>query len=158
MANQYVIYLSFFLIYFHIGGLATTNMLRLTAGATAPVLASKCFCDRCGAQIPPYLQLPIISFLLCEGKCKQCGGKIPVFPLLLELTVLLGMFVLTVALKCTVFAVNMSFLFYELLRVFTVIRLGKRARQFAQQYLIAVAAMTPFYLLTLFVAVIHGMI
>lgn len=101
MIHQRIIIAAFFLIYFHISGLATTNILRLTRGNTAPVLASKCCCNSCGAAIPPLLQLPIVSYIACKGRCRTCGVKIPVFPLLLELTTLSGMFAVTVALKCT---------------------------------------------------------
>ena len=158
MTDQIIIIVSFFLIYFHISGLATTNMLRLTAGNTTPVLASKCYCDSCGAAIPPLLQLPIISYIVCKGKCKNCGVQIPRFPLMLELIVLMGMFLITVALKCTTFAVTMSYLFYELVRIAVIVRLGKRSTQFAKQYVIAVLAMLPVYGLTVFVALIYSLI
>lgn len=158
MTNQIVVMISLFLIYFHISGLATTNILRLTAGNTTPVLASKCFCDNCGATIPPHLQLPIISYLVCKGKCRNCGIKIPVFPLFLELTLFLGMSAITVLLECTYFAVSMSFLFYEFVRIATIVLCGKRTEQFAKQYVIAVLSMLPFYVLTLFVALIYQLV
>lgn len=158
MSNKEIVTAALFLIYFHISGLATTNILRLTTGNTTPVLASKCYCDSCGASIPSYLQLPIVSYIVCKGKCKNCGIKIPVFPLLLELTVLSGMFVITILMKCTFLAVSLSFLFYELVRIVTVVLLGKRTEQFAKQYLIAVLSMLPFYILTLFVALIYSLV
>lgn len=158
MTNQSIIMVSLFLIYFHISGLATTNMLRLTSGNTMRVLASKCYCDSCGTAIPPHLQLPIISYIVCKGKCKNCGAKIPLFPLLLEVIVLSGMFAITILLKCTFLAVSLSFLFYELVRIVTIARLGKRSEQFVRQYVIAVLAMLPFYVLTLFVALIYSLI
>lgn len=156
MTNQIIILAALFLIYFHISGLATTNILRLTAGSRTPVLASKCYCDSCGATIPPHLQLPIISYIACKGKCKNCGVQIPAFPLLLEMIILLGMFSITALLKCTYLAVGMSFLFYELVRIATVAHLGKRKTQFVWQYIMAVIAMLPFLGLTLFVALIYS--
>ena len=158
MTNQTIIIVALFFIYFHISGLATTNILRLTAGNTTPVLASKCYCDSCGAAIPPHLQLPIVSYIACKGKCRQCGVRIPVFPLLLELAVMLGMFGITLLLKCSFFAVSMSFLYYELVRVVTVLLMGKREDGFGKQYAVAVASMVPFYGLTLFVALLYSLI
>lgn len=158
MTSQAIIIISLFFVYFHISGLATTNIIRLTAGSTTPILASKCYCDNCGASIPPRLQLPITSYIVCKGKCKNCGIQIPVFPLLLELTVLIGMFLITVLLRCTFWAVSTSFLFYELVRIVTVVLLGKRSEQFAKQYLIAVLSMLPFYMLTLFVALLYSLV
>ena len=150
--------MALFCIYFHISGLATTNILRLTAGCETPVLASKCYCDSCGASIPPHLQLPIVSYLICKGKCRNCGARIPLFPLLLELSVLAGMFAVTMLLQATFLAVSLSFAFYELVRIATIMYLGKRAVQFAKQYVIAVLAMLPFYVLTLFVALLYSLI
>lgn len=158
MTNQIIIVLSLLLIYFHISGLATTNILRLTANNELPVLASRCCCDSCGAKIPPHLQLPVISYIICGGKCKSCGTKIPVFPLVLEVTVLSGMFAITLLLKVTFWAVSASFLFYEVVRAVTVALKGKRDLQFGKQYLIAVLSMLPFYALTLFVAVLYSIV
>lgn len=158
MTNHVVVGISLFFVYFHISGLATTNILRLTEGNTASVMASKCCCNSCGAIIPPYLQLPIVSYIACKGKCKNCGVQIPIFPLLLELTVLIGMFAITVLLRCTFLGVSFSFLFYELVRIGVIMLKGKRNTQFGKQYLIAVLAMIPFYVLTLFVALIYSLI
>ena len=158
MANQIIIIIALFFVYFHISGLATTNILRLTEGSTSPILESNCYCDSCGAKIPPLLQLPIISYIVCKGKCRSCGAQIAVFPLLLELTILSGMFVITILMKCTFWAVSLSFLFYEIVRFMTVVFLGKRIEEFAKQYLIAVLSMLPFYILTLFVALIYSLV
>lgn len=158
MLEPIIVIISLFLVYYHISGLATTNILRLTVGCTTPVLESKCYCDSCGASIPPLLQLPIISYFVCKGKCKSCGSQIPIFPLLLELIILTGMFSITLVLRCSFGAVSFSFLFYELVRIVTIARLGKRSEQFVRQYMIAVLAMLPFYVLTLFVALIYSLI
>ena len=158
MVNQIIIITALFLAYFQISGLATTNILRLTFGCSTPILASKCYCDSCGATIPPHLQLPIVSYIFCKGKCKNCGTRIPVFPLLLELTILTGMFAITVFLNCTFLGVSLSFLFYEVVRIAVIFRRGKRKHQFAQQYLTAVVAMLPFYGFTLFIALLYHLI
>lgn len=158
MTDHIVVIISLFFVYFHISGLATTNILRLTLGCSTPIMESKCYCDSCHATIPPLLQLPIISYIACKGKCRNCGSRIPVFPLFLELTVLSGMFVITVLLRCTFTAVSLSFLFYELVRIVTVVLLGKRSEQFAKQYLIALLSMLPFYILTLFVALLYSLV
>lgn len=158
MTNHFVVIISLFFVYFHISGLATTNILRLTAGSTTPILASNCYCDSCGATIPPLLQLPIISYIVCKGKCRSCGAQIPIFPFVLELTILSGMYVITILLECTFLAVSLSFLFYELVRIVTLVLLGRRSEQFAKQYLIAVLSMLPFYVLTLFVALLYSLV
>lgn len=158
MTDQMIIVASIFLVYFHISGLATTNILRLTTGCSISILEPKCYCDSCGTTIPPYLQLPIVSYIACKGKCKKCGARIPVFPLLLELLVLIGMFAITVLLNCTFLGVSLSFLFYEFVRISVIVIKGKRSLKFGKQYLIAVLAMIPFYVLTLFIALIYSIV
>lgn len=158
MTNQLIIAASLFYIYFVIGGLATTNILRLTANNTLTVLFSKCYCDNCGYKIPPHLQLPIISYIVCKGKCKNCGIKIPIFPLILEISLFGGMSLITALLKFSMVGVSLSYLFYEAVRILIIILKGKRENQFAKQYCIAVFSMIPLYLLTLFVALLYTIV
>jgi len=154
--EQIIFIAAFVLIYFHISGLATTNILRLTAGNTLPVLASKCVCDHCGAPITPLLQLPIISYLICRGKCRNCKVKLPVDALLLEILMWVGMIVLSAVFGFSLQGVTLSFLYYELVRILLVVKKGRRQERFGKQYGIAVLAMIPFYLITLFVALLYS--
>ena len=150
MQSPDTIFFAIFATYFMLGGLATTNILRLTKGNTLPVISSKCFCDSCGAPITPFFQLPIISYILCLGKCRNCKAKIPVYPLVLEIVVFLGMSALTLFFRGTPVGVKLSFLFYELVRACVVLHKGKREKDFAKQYLIAILLMIPYYLVVRF--------
>ncbi len=158
MTNQFIIVFSLFLVYYHISGLATTNILRLTANNTLPILSSKCYCDNCGATIPPLLQLPIISYLICRGKCKNCGTKIPLFPLLLEIIIFLGMSIISSLMKYSYISISISFLYYEVVRIVTILVIGKRTSQFGKQYFIAVLSMIPFYLSSLFIVLLYKIV
>lgn len=158
MIEQIIIYFALFLIYFHIGGLATTNIIRLTKGNSLPVLASKCVCDNCGSKIPPLLQLPVVSFVICKGKCKNCGIKIPLYPLILEVATMIGMFLISIAFNLSVLGITTSFLYYEALRITIICIKGKRVSSFTKNYFVAVLSMIPFYLLTLFVSLIYSLI
>ena len=153
--DQIIIIAAFFLVYFHISGLATTNMLRLTKGNALPVLASKCVCDKCGAAIKPFYQLPIISFILCKGRCRNCKTKIPFDGLILEIITLVGMFVVSCLFSFSFLGVTLSFVYYEIIRLLTILKNGKRESGFLKQYVIAILAMIPFYLMTMFVALIY---
>jgi leader peptidase (prepilin peptidase)/N-methyltransferase len=42
------------------------------------------FCPACGKRIKPYDLIPIFSFFLLKGKCRECGKRIPLHNLLLE--------------------------------------------------------------------------
>lgn len=146
------------IIYFHISGLATTNIIRLTAGNSLPVLSPICKCDACGKKISAFFQLPIISYIFCRGKCLNCKTKIPLYPLLLEITVLIGMSTITAFSKFSYSGVIFSFLFYELSRIVVIKRKGKRSSQFIKQYLIAVIIMIPFFLFSCFVAMLYQIV
>ena len=154
--KQALIILALFFMYYHISGLSTTNILRLTKGCRTPVLSSKCVCDNCSNKIPPILQLPVISFVLCRGRCKFCGCKIPVSGLILEICILSGMFFITHLLGFAPKGVLFSFVFYEITRIFVVIRHGKRTDDFLKQYAIAVASMIPFFICTLFASLLYS--
>lgn len=153
--ERLIVVVALFFVYFHISGLATTNILRLTKGNTLPVLASKCECANCGAPITPLLQLPIISYMVCRGKCKKCKVQIPVDGLVLEISVLLGMFLCSTLFSYSLMGVTVSFIYYEIIRILWIWRKGKRDNAFAKQYAIAIMAMLPFYLITLFVSLIY---
>jgi leader peptidase (prepilin peptidase) / N-methyltransferase len=50
-------------------------------------------CPRCGARIRPYDNIPLLSYLLLGGKCRQCRAPIsPIYPLVEALTA--GSFIL----------------------------------------------------------------
>ena len=64
MTARVIVAAAMLFVYYHIGGLATTNMLRLTSGNSLPINSSKCVCDNCGTKITPFFQsrsFPILS-------------------------------------------------------------------------------------------------
>lgn len=148
---EWILYLALATIYFHIGGLATTNILRLTKGNTAPVNYPHCICDNCGYKIPPLLQFPVISYIISKGKCKNCGIEIPKYPLVLEIVVMCGMYLLTALFSYKPLGVFASFLYYEIIRIVMIRIRGKREEDFKKQYKVAVVSMAPFVLCCLFV-------
>ncbi|MBQ8210277.1 MAG: prepilin peptidase [Clostridia bacterium] len=143
-----IIYIAICAVYYNIGGLATTNILRLTAGNTLSVNNSRCVCDNCGAKISPFLQLPIISYIVCKGKCRNCKAKIPIYSLFLEITVFLGMSLISFVFDFSMFGVALSFIYYEAVRIVVVCVRRKRTIDFVKQYLIAVASMILFFAIT----------
>ena len=154
MTSKIIVCIGLFYMYYHIGGLATTNILRLTAGNTSPVLASSCVCDACGAKISVFDQFPVTSYFLCRGKCRHCGVKIPLFPLFLELAVMLGMMSITLLFRMSYLGVILSFVYYEIVRIVVIRILGPRESQFARQYAIAVLIMFTHWIPTLFAALL----
>lgn len=156
MTNRIIVCIGLFYMYYHIGGLATTNILRLTSGNTSPVLSSRCVCDACGAKISVIDQFPVTSYILCRGKCRHCGVKIPLFPLFLELAVMLGMMAITALFHMSYLGVILSFGYYELVRIAVICILGRREKDFAKQYVIAVLTMFTYWIPTLFAALLYS--
>ena len=154
--GQYIIIVIFFVLYFNICGLATTNIIRLTSGNELSVLSSTCACENCGAKITPFYQLPIISYILCKGVCRNCKTKIPIDALVLEIAIWIGMTMVSSLSSFSTLGVTLSFVYYELVRIVMVIIKGRRSNGFGKQYVISVFAMFPYYLVTLFVALIYN--
>ena len=49
-------------------------------------------CPHCGTAIPPWLNIPVLSYLLLKGRCRSCEAAIsPRYPLVELLTALLGL-------------------------------------------------------------------
>lgn len=145
-----------FFLFYNIGGLATTNMLRLTKGNTLTIHSPECICDNCGSKIPPLLQFPIISFIICKGKCRNCGCKIPIYPLLLEIVTFIGMSAISLIFSFSTLGIFLSFIYYELVRIAVVCIRGKRNESFWKQYFIAVFSMTPFLIACLFISLLYS--
>ncbi len=154
MTSQIIIIIAMCFSYYHISGLATTNILRLTNGNTLTILSSTCVCDNCKSKISPFFQFPIISYLLCKGKCRNCGTKIPIFALVLELIVCLGTYLISFLLDFSLLSVFFCFLYYEILRIIIISFKGKRKSSFAKQYLIALLMSVIHFALVAFMALL----
>lgn len=155
MTTKRIVAVGLFYMYYHIGGLATTNILRLTAGNRLPVLSSTCVCDSCGSPIKVLDQFPVFSYLFCKGKCRNCGVKIPLFPLMLELAVMLGMMAITALFHMSYLGVILSFAYYEAVRLVVLALKGRREEQFTKQYIISVLIMFTYWIPTLWAAFLY---
>lgn len=71
-----------------IGSFLNVCILRIPEGKSIVLPASAC--TKCGAAIRPYDNIPVISYMLLGGKCRQCKAKIsPMYPVVELLTGLL---------------------------------------------------------------------
>lgn len=154
MDKTIIIKIAICLAYYHLGGMATTNMLRLCRGNTLSVLKSDCRCPECNAGIPWYLQLPVISFIVCKGKCKSCGSPIPKDALLLEITVITVMSVVSWLFRFSVRGVLVSFAVYEIIKIICVFIYGKREEHFIREYFLSVTQNIVPFILVEFMAIL----
>lgn len=65
------------------GSLAALVGQRLPQGR--PVVIARSACDHCGATLGAIELIPILSFAIQRGRCRHCGGRIPVLLPLAEL-------------------------------------------------------------------------
>jgi len=70
-----------------IGSFLGVLVTRLPEGR--PVAGGRSACDQCGHQLGPLDLVPIASWLALRGRCRHCGAKITVLPLVIELGALL---------------------------------------------------------------------
>jgi leader peptidase (prepilin peptidase)/N-methyltransferase len=107
-----VIAAAIFLLGLAIGSFLNVCILRIPQEKSVVLPASAC--PACGAAIKPYDNIPVLSWLLLRGRCRECRARIsPLYPIVELLTGFLFLacyqaFGLTVeALKWTIFAALM---------------------------------------------------
>lgn len=74
-----------------IGSFLTVVAERVPQGRS--VVAPPSRCGNCGLRLGPLDLVPVVSWIALRGKCRQCGQKIGIEPLVLELATA-GLFVL----------------------------------------------------------------
>lgn len=104
-----------------IGSFLNVCIVRIPSGKS--IVRPPSACPKCGAQIRPYDNIPVLSWLLLRGKCRGCKTKISaIYPAVELLTALLFLgcylaFGLTVdALKWAIFSALMVVLVFTDLR------------------------------------------
>jgi leader peptidase (prepilin peptidase)/N-methyltransferase len=73
-----------------VGGMVTGSFVGLVAFRLPrgdSVVGPRSVCDSCGAQIAAYDNVPVLSWLLLRGHCRNCDARIPVRYPLVELAV-----------------------------------------------------------------------
>ncbi len=156
--NSVVIVCAVCLAYYVIGGMATTNILRLLKGSYLSVEARNCYCDNCNLKISLIDQTPIISYFFCKGKCRHCGVKIPRMGLILEIIVFSGMSLLSALFGFSLLGVLMSFIYFELIKLVYIFRYGRREKNFLKQYILSILINVPLFLLVEFMALLKLLI
>ena len=151
MMAKLVAVLCIIFIYYVLGGLATTNIMRLFAGETMKINYPHCECGSCKARIPVKHQIPIFSMLTSGGKCRFCGAVIPKTTLYLEIGVFFFLTAVSAVFGFRPLGVCLSFLEYEGIRWALLFRYGRRD-DFWREYFKALLNIILIFLVALFMS------
>ncbi|MCM1218163.1 MAG: prepilin peptidase [Lachnospiraceae bacterium] len=134
---QLLIRVTICMAFYVVGAYATTDILRLLKGHPVPIGDSSCFCESCGCKLTLRQQIPIFSYLLSHGKCRNCSHPISPGNFILEA---LFTSVFTLAAVMTGFRPAVWLFcvgFYESVKLFCVLLVGKRGRELAKGLLLS---------------------
>lgn len=123
--------------FYILGAYATTDILRLLKGSSVSVNAPDCYCPICNHKILLRDQLPIISYLLNHGACRNCKSKIPFSDLFLEIFLFLTLSLSSVLLRFSLTAYLLCILIYECTKLFFILRFGKRETAFLKNFAVS---------------------
>ncbi len=71
-----------------IGSFLNVVIARLPEGRS--IVSPPSHCPKCGYRIPPWLNIPVLSWLMLRGRCRNCGASISIrYPIVELLTALL---------------------------------------------------------------------
>ncbi len=73
-----------------VGGIVTGSFVGLVAHRLPrgrSIVGPRSVCDSCDATIAAYDNVPVVSWLLLRGRCRNCGARIPLRYPLIELAV-----------------------------------------------------------------------
>lgn len=130
--QQMMVYVAIILAFYVIGAYATTDILRLLKGNTLSVFSKDCFCPKCNQKISLKDQIPIFSYLMCKGKCRTCGNKIPKSDLVMEVFLFVTLTVVTVLFHFRYIAFVICVAVYEGLKVVCFLIFGVRKNEFGK--------------------------
>ena len=109
-------YFSILLLFFIIGTIFGSfyNVVGYRVPKGESLLYPSSHCTKCGHKLTPLELIPILSFLLLGGKCKECKNKIswfyPVFEFLSGILFMLSYIVFGFSLECLLSIVFISML------------------------------------------------
>jgi len=104
MAHQWMFNLFAFIFGAVVGSFLNVCIYRLPRSESLVFPASHC--PKCGNAIPPYHNIPIISYLVLKGRCRSCGERIsPQYPVVETTNAILTM------LLFMKFGISLTFLF-----------------------------------------------
>jgi leader peptidase (prepilin peptidase) / N-methyltransferase len=112
-----------------VGGMVTGSFVGLVAFRLprgASVLGPRSVCDSCGAQIAAYDNVPVLSWLLLRGHCRNCDAGIPARYPLVELAVGVAFAATAIVLRHDPAELALGLVFVAMLAAITLTDLERR--------------------------------
>ena len=120
-----------------VGAYATTDIKRLSKGASISVNDPGSYCDSCGKELLLSDQIPLISYLFSKGRCRQCGAKIPFSEFLFEFLIALVLSVISFLSSFSIIGYIITFLTYQIIKILYLIIHGFRKTNFKTELLVS---------------------
>lgn len=128
--KTYIVYFCIYISFYILGGYSTTDILRLQKNAALSMNAPHCYCPICHQKIRLCDQIPLFAYLKNRGQCPSCHCNIPPSEFLLELAVFLPLSTLSTLLHFSWFAYLLCIVYYELLKLISIIYFKPRTTDF----------------------------
>ncbi|MDQ7055120.1 MAG: prepilin peptidase [Persephonella sp.] len=81
---EILLYIAFFIFGTVIGSFLNVLIYRLPRGKS-PLKPVFSFCPECGTNIKWYDNIPVVSYILLKGRCRNCGHRISIRYLIVEI-------------------------------------------------------------------------
>ena len=112
-----------------IGGMITGSFVGVVAHRVPrgrSIVGPRSECPSCGTQIAAYDNVPVVSWLLLRGRCRNCHARIPARYPLIELSVGLAFAITTIVLYDDPAALGLGLVFVAVLAAITLTDLERR--------------------------------
>lgn len=121
-----VFYIIIFIVGALLGSVCAKTIQRISKGKK--VLAIHSYCTNCGEKLSFFEKIPILSYILLKGKCKNCKKKINAKYIILEIITAISFLLVVRGLKISVTNISMinliSFIFVALYYSYIILVVG----------------------------------
>ena len=148
-----ILYITIFIIGTLFGSFYTLAVYRLPR--KIDITHTHSFCPKCNHKLGFFELIPIFSYIFLGGKCKNCGQKIRIRYLLLEILSGLTFLAMAISMKLDIYSINITtiitFAFYilYLVAIFLIAGIDKENKKIEKSvlyYAIGISAMYIIYL------------
>ena len=120
-----------------VGAYATTDIKRLSKGASVSINDSASYCDNCKIKLSLSDQIPLVSYIINKGRCKHCHAKIPFSEFLFEFLTALSFSAISFTFSFSIIGFILLVSVYETFKLLYLLIKGFREIDFKKQYIIS---------------------